>query len=327
VLGNLKKSTEATLRVGIVQPNIDPFEKWGANVDPQISILQRLTVDVSRQRTDLVLWPETAIPFYALLPENRRYLEQIRRQVDSLGIHLLTGVPDAVYYRQGGEIPKSSKTSVTGERYDTFNSSLLLQPGSEEIQKYAKMLLVPFAERVPFSEALSFLNAMHWNFGMGGWNSGKQATLFTLRSGVKFSNLICYESAYPGFVADFVRQGAQFLTVITNDSWWGNTSGAYQHKQFGVLRAIENRRWIVQCANGGISCFIDPFGHILHPTKMFTQTVLAETIEPGTELTFYSRHGDWLAELCGVLSLFCLAAALGRKFYGNIRTRQLNEAD
>jgi apolipoprotein N-acyltransferase len=284
---------------------------------------------LARQNVDLVVWPETAVPFYLLLPYNRIYLDQIKHQVDSLGIHILTGVPDIVEYHQGDVIPKSSKTSRSGQRYDTFNSSMLFSPGNVVIQKYAKMQLVPFAERVPFSEALSFLNAMQWNFGLGGWNYGTQATVFRFGTAsghdIRFSNLICYESVFPGFVADFVKNGAQFLTVITNDSWWGNTSGAYQHKQIAVLRAVENRRWVVQCANGGISCFIDPFGHILRPTAMYAEATVSGSIEPRTELTFYSQHGDWLAELCVMLSVFFLTAALGKKFYINIRTRQGNE--
>ena len=327
---NVPATNEQTsLRVGIVQPNIDPFVNWERNADPQISILQKLTNEVVQQQVDLVLWPETAVPFYILSENNLHYFNVIKHQVDSLGIHLLTGIPDIVYYRAGDVVPKSSKTAQDGQRYDSFNSSMLLIPNSNEVQKYAKMLLVPFAERVPFSEELSFLNAMQWNFGLGGWNFGKEATVFSFRTNtlpdVKFSNMICYESVYPGFVANFVKKGAQFLTVITNDSWWGNTSGAYQHKQIAVLRAVENRRWIIQCANGGISCFIDPFGHIVQPTSLYTQAIIAGDIEPKTELTFYSKNGDWFAELCFVLSAFLLAATLGKKFYMNIRTRQMNE--
>ncbi len=318
-----------TVRIGIVQPNIDPFDKWEQRSDPQLSILQNLTNEVARQEADLVLWPETAIPFYILDPKNRWYLDQIQQQVNRLQIHLLTGIPDIIYYQSGDHVPRSSKITSNGQRYDNFNSSMLLTPNSIEIQKYAKMQLVPFAERVPYSEELSFLNAMEWNFGLGGWKVGEEATIFKFQkkklSEVKFSNMICYESVFPGFVAEFVKNGAQFLTVITNDSWWGNTSGVYQHKQIAVLRAVENRRWVVQCANGGVSCFIDPFGHILHPTNLYTQTIMTENIEPRTELTFYSQHGDWFAELCVMLSVFLLTAAFGKKLYMNIRTRQLHE--
>jgi apolipoprotein N-acyltransferase len=315
-------------RVGIVQPDIDPFEKWQERPLEQLQLLRRLTDQVAGAKPALILWPETAVPFYVLDPRNGEYFESMKRQVDSLGIPLLAGIPDISYYPEGSQVPGSSKTSLDGRRYDNYNSSMLLQPHDPEIQKYAKMLLVPFAERVPFSEALSFLNAMQWNFGLGGWGIGKDKTVFRVRTGgsgpdsgraVSFSNFICYESIYPGFVASFVRNGAEFLTVITNDSWWGNTSGAYQHVQFAILRAVENRRWIVQCANGGVSCLIDPAGHLLQQTEMFTRETLAGEIIPRRELTFYSRTGDWFAQICLVLSSFYLAAGVGQKIYSALR--------
>ena len=319
------------IRIGIVQPNIDPFEKWQERPEEQLGVLRELTDEVGKERPALILWPETAVPFYVLDPRNRGYLELIRRQVDSLGIPLLAGIPDITYYGEGSRIPASSKSSVDGRRYDNYNSSMLLKPGDEEVQKYAKMLLVPFAERVPFSEALSFLNAMQWNFGLGGWGIGKEKTLFRLGGAkgrgdsaraISFSNFICYESIYPGFVASFVRNGAEFLTVITNDSWWGNTSGAYQHAQIAVLRAVENRRWVVQCANGGVSCFIDPAGHLHQPTEMFTKRTLSGDIASRRSLTLYSRMGDWFGQMCLFLSLFYLAAGFGERFYTAFRRKQ-----
>lgn len=325
VLGAGTEPSGNPIRIGIVQPNIDPFEKWEKRPEDQLRMLEQLTGDIASKKADLILWPETAIPFYLLDPRHRDYFESMKRRVDSLGIPLLTGIPDITYYRAGDPIPRSSKTLPGGSRYDNYNSSILLQPHDEEIQKYAKMLLVPFAERVPFSEALSFLNAMQWNFGLGGWAVGKEKTVFRVRGGAdsaagfSFSNFICYESVYPGFVADFVRGGAEFLTVITNDSWWGNTSGAYQHAQFAVLRAVENRRWVVQCANGGISCAVDPYGHQFNRTEMFSMQSLVTAITPARDLTFYSRMGDWFAESCLVLSLFHLAAALGSRIYTRIR--------
>ncbi|HYQ86201.1 MAG TPA: apolipoprotein N-acyltransferase [Bacteroidota bacterium] len=329
----LRRAADAapdSIRVGVVQPNIDPFEKWEQRPDLQLQVLERLTWEVAGKGVDLIIWPETAVPFYILDPRNRPGFETLKREIDSLGIPLLTGIPDIKYYGEGEPAPGSSKVSQDGRRYDNYNSSMLLQPGDPEIQKYAKMILVPFAERVPFSEALSFLNAMQWNFGLGGWGMGSTKTVFHLRGKrfavdsskrFLFSNFICYESVYPGFVASFVREGAEFLTVITNDSWWGNTSGAYQHAQFAVLRAVENRRWVVQCANGGISCFVDPFGHLLEPTRMFTQQVLISSVKPERALTFYSAMGDWFAQICLVLSSFSLAAALGSRMYSTIRGR------
>ena len=317
------------LRIGIIQPDIDPFVKWEEEPEAQIGILERLTREVAHQHVDLVLWPETAIPFYILQPHNAMVFARVKQMVDSLGVNLLTGVPDIVYYREGEAAPKSSKVAKSGERYDTFNSSMLLKPNSDEIQKYPKHFLVPFAERVPFSEELSFLNAMQWNFGLGGWEIGKDTTVFRIgtqrNDSAQFSNLICYESIYPGYVASFVRKGAGFLTLITNDSWWGNTSGAYQHKQYGVLRAVENRRWVAQCANGGISCIIDPFGRILQSTALFTRGFTVAELQSNSEMTFYTLHGDWFAEMCMVLGFFCLMAALGSKMYTNIRSGDNHE--
>lgn len=330
VLRNAESSEgKKRVRIGMVQPNIDPFEKWQDSPEYSLGILEKLTNEIAREPVDLVIWPETAIPLYILHPNNVFYFQNLRREVDSLGINLLTGIPDIYFYHEGESIPKSSKISSSGRRYDTYNSSMLLEAHTTEIQKYAKMNLVPFAERVPFSEVLSFLNAIRWNFGLGGWAIGQDTTVFHFstpgETNIRFSNLICYESIYPGFVASFVRKGAQFLTVITNDSWWGNTSGAYQHKQFAVLRAIENRRWVVQCANGGVSCIVDPYGFIVQSTEMYTQRFLIGDIGLRDDLTFYARHGDWFAEFCLVLSMFMLAAVLGSAVYSSIRKREQNE--
>lgn len=318
------------VRVGIVQPNIDPFEKWETHRNVQLALLEELTGElVSRNALDLIVWPETAMPFYLLTHENYHIFERMRAGIDSLGVALLTGIPDVIYYREEEDAPRSSKViGATGQRYDTFNSSMLLQPGSDEIQKYAKIILVPFGERVPYAEVIPFAEHLHWDFGLGGWGVGTDTTVFKLRlqsaDEVWFSNLICYESIYPGFVAGFVRKGAQFLTIITNDSWWGNTPGPYQHQQFAILRAIENRRWIVRCANGGISCFIDPFGRILQPTDMFTQTTIAGQIEVLDELTFYSRQGDAFAHAALMGASLFIAAALGQMFL--TRTRRQRES-
>ncbi|MBI5476299.1 MAG: apolipoprotein N-acyltransferase [Ignavibacteriales bacterium] len=320
---NLNKNI---ITVSLIQPNIDAFEKWTVDPETPLEILKNQTIANRLSKSDLVIWPETAIPFYILHPNNRFQFYHLKKMVDSLNINLLTGIPDIVYYSSADEIPKSSKKSLSGERYETFNSSMLLLPRDSRIQKYAKIILVPFAERVPFSEELSFLNAMEWNFGLGGWGHGKDTTVFRFKkqngSEVKFSTMICYESVYPNLVRTFVNNGAEFLTVVTNDSWWGNTSGAYQHKQYAILRAVENRRWMMQCSNGGISCFVDPYGRITSQSDLFTKDMLTGQIEPRVEKTFYTEHGEWLPELCIVFGLFVIMAGVGNKFYHNIRSRE-----
>ena len=303
-----------TIELAIVQPDIDPFEKWRNPPLAQMEILRHLTDSaLSGGRTDLVLWPETAIPFYILSPENEEHFEALRSYVDRTGVPLLTGIPDKIVYGEGEAVPRGAKAGAGGVRYETFNSSALIVPGQGVVAKFAKSLLVPFAERVPYSDVLSFLNAAQWNFGLGGWSEGRDTALprLALRGGdtVAIGTMICYESVYPAYVAGLVRRGARLLTVLTNDSWWGNTAGVYQHRQFAVLRAVENRRWVVQCANGGISFVVDPSGVIRSETALFTRTALRAAVGTPSGLTVYSRLGDWLAEACAILSLLALFSA------------------
>jgi apolipoprotein N-acyltransferase len=315
VLGNQNKNlpdVNKDINVGIVQPNIDPYEKWLGNVEKQLAVLQRLTDDAAKAKSELIIWPETAVPAYILLPDNDAIFRTIRQQVDSLKINLLTGMTDWIYYNDIKMAPTSSKWMKDGRRYDIYNSGMMLQPDKKQIQKYAKIILVPFAERVPWAEELSFLNldAIRWNFGAAGFGVGNDTTVFKFYSArsdtVKFSTLICYESLFPEFVAEFVRRGAQFLVVITNDSWWGNTSGVYQHEQYDILRAVENRRWVVRCANGGISCFIDPYGKIHEMSNFGVDVALVKNIKPLSELTFYSSYKDLIGKTCVVMTVVLL---------------------
>jgi apolipoprotein N-acyltransferase len=151
---------------------------------------------------------------------------------------------------------------------------------------------------------------LRWGVGISNWGIGKDSTVFNDEIGhSQFLAMVCYESIFPEFVASFVKRGAQYIVFITNDSWWGNTSGARQHNQYAILRSIENRRWVVRCANGGISSFIDPMGRMYDATQMYTETVISHAIEPRTVQTFYTRHGDWIARASGTISgLFLLAS-------------------
>lgn len=305
--------------IALIQANIDPFEKWQSHAAEQLALHEELTFSLNERSLDLILWPETAVPYFALAPEQKNSFARLKALVDSMKVSLLTGMPDITIYPDPSTAPGSSKVMRDGRRYDTYNSSVLIEPSTDSLQRYAKIILVPFAERVPFSEELSFLNVMEWNFGLGGWGIGKDTTVFTMHTRdnglARFSNVVCYESIYPAYMAAFVRRGAEFLTIITNDSWWGRTSGAYQHKQFAVLRAVETRRWIARCANGGISCFIDPYGRTTETSDLYVRTVLTGRIEPRTGLTFFARHGDWLGLGCSLIGAGMILLVFVRKVY------------
>jgi apolipoprotein N-acyltransferase len=125
--------------------------------------------------------------------------------------------------------------------------------------------------------------------------------------------MICYESVYPNYVREFVKRGAEFLVIITNDSWWGNTSGAYQHASFASLRAVETRRWVVQCANGGISLIVDPTGKRQTTTDLYTRTKFIADISSLSDKTFYVQYGDVVAQLCLAISILMLMTAFLKK--------------
>jgi len=183
--------------------------------------------------------------------------------------------------------------------YATYNSILLFSPNNYEVQRYGKMKLVPFGERTPFVDQLPFLgNLIKWSVGLSGWNVGKDTINFTLKfknennnlSEVSVNGLVCYESIFPNLVSSFSQRNSELIAVVTNDSWYGNTSGPYQHKEISVLRAIENRKYVVRAANGGISCIINPLGKTLTQTKMYTRDFIVGDVSLENQKTFYAQY-------------------------------------
>jgi len=188
------------------------------------------------------------------------------------------------------------------------------------------MHLVPLGEHVPFADQFSFLaDVFKWGVGLGGWNVGKDTVVFSTRinidgnaDSIKIAALICYESIFPLLAPNFVQRGVELIAVVTNDSWYGNSIGPYQHKEFAVLRAVENRRVVVRCANGGISTIINPLGITEAETEMFTRTVLVGDVSLQNEKTFYTEHPAVITTIISVLSLWIVGLSillfLKRKF-------------
>jgi apolipoprotein N-acyltransferase len=337
VLQNRPEYSEK-IRIGIVQPDTDPFEKWETDRQVILSQLLSQSESVLAEKPDLIVLPENAVPFFLMLPQNRYYLWQLREFIDSSGVPILTGMPHAIFYSDD-EGPHTAKTiPETGEKYGSFNSAILLEPSHEDYQFYGKIVLVPFVEKIPFSDMFEFAVRIRRNIGVGGWDVGPDTTIFSFNRpeivtgarSVKFGTVICYESVYPGFVRHLPRLGADFLVVITNDSWWGRTPGPRQHHQFSILRAVENRRSIARSANGGISSFIDPYGNVLYETGLFTRTQAVYEIPMVRDVTFYARHGDMFAKGCLLLGVLPVVASLGermRKKLFAIQEKYRNETD
>ncbi len=291
-----KTGNERTITAGILQPNVNPWRKWGAK---QMELVNEYAgmigqFDTSKIRPDVIILPETAVPFYILDEYYTDKYNVFKDLCDTLNIPLLIGAPDIVHYNDSIKAKSDSRENKSsGERYDSFNSAILLQPGEMKIshQKYAKIKLVFASERVSYQDKLVFLkNLIRWSVGISSFQIGWDTTVFSLGNKARFNTAICFESIYPAFVSAFVKKGAQFCVVITNDGWWGRLFGTYQHNRFAVLRAIENRRWIARCANTGISCVIDPYGNMYDETEINEKAYLTEKIGLRDELTFYTLH-------------------------------------
>jgi apolipoprotein N-acyltransferase len=315
---------ERTLNIGVIQPNVDPWEKWGLDQGDrmqsyyeQVSLQAAETQKLAKFNPDLIVWPETAIPFYIFLPRYAELLHYVQAQVDTAGVPVLTGVPTVKYFGSSDAPAASERIGNSDLFFEAYNSVTMFSPKSRPGPVYRKMLLVPFAERVPYADAFSFLiKPLRWNVGISGWGKGTDTVLYTIQSKdsvhVKFAGIICYESAYPDFVRAFVKRGAEFLIIVTNDSWWGRTSGAYQHASFASLRAVETRRWIVQAANGGVSELVDPCGIARSRTKLYSRTSVLMQLHPESEMTFYTKYGDVFAKIFSAAALAFVGAAAGQ---------------
>lgn len=315
IYGIYKTSTfrisERKVRIGIVQPNLNPWDKWSTgNLSDLLNMYLTLSQKCVDEGAEVILWPETALPVYAFGGTYPMVENSIYNFLDTNNVSLLTGMPDIIYDLNQNNIPEDSKYSGPGNYYyRTYNAVLGLNPGSRSIQRYGKMKLVPLGERVPFVDQFAFLgDLLKWGVGITGWNIGKDTTVFKIKNEkidtIKVGGLVCYESVDPVFVTAFVQKGAELITVVTNDSWYGKSSGPYQHKDFAMLRAVENRRSVVRCANGGVSCIINAKGNILAETEMFEKTTLVGEVPLQDEKTFYSENPLIVPILCSVFSFW-----------------------
>lgn len=321
--------SDKKIKVGLVQPDLDPWDKWEAgNISEQLELYLSLSERAVKQKAEIIIWPESALPAYLLSDGYYDEVNRIHRFADTNNVFVLTGMPDATFFFNKEEAPPDAKfTKLSGTPYVSYNSILLFSPNSRHVQKYGKIKLVPFGERVPFVDKLPFLgDLIKWQVGISSWNVGREQTVFDLDKNhdLKIGGLVCIESIYPDFTAGFVQKGANIIAVVTNDSWYGYSSGPFQHKEISVLRAIENRRMVLRAANGGVSCFIDPLGRTIEQTKLFTRDLLVSYAYVENGLTFYSRNPLIIPLASSIISLMIIIFFI----YKRIRARLTkNETD
>jgi apolipoprotein N-acyltransferase len=283
---------DPTVRVAAVQPNINPLDKGSEGFDFSFRQLRALSLPGVEEGAALVVWPETALPAYLSSEIHRSYRVRLHALADSLNAFLYTG---------------SWRLQPGLDRAKTFNSSFLFAPGDTAAAVYDKNRLVPFGESAPFPELLPFLREITWSSGgwqSGNFDSGTEHTVFD-GPGMAFSGMICYDSVFPAYVRGFALNGAECLVLITNDGWFGPTSGPYQHAAMSVFRAVENRRSLVRSANTGVSLLLDPYGRTLARAGFDDAATLVGDMPTRSDLTFYVRYGDLFSQAClvGLLGL------------------------
>lgn len=307
-----------SISVGVIQPDLNPWKKWGTgNLDQQLDQYLALSSKEIDNGAKLIVWPETALPVYLLGSGYESIVNRIHTYCDTNNIYIMTGMPHASFYFDSTKAPIEAKKTKSGTYYTSYNSILLFQPGKKDVPMYGKIKLVPFGEKVPFVESIPFLgDIFKWNVGISSWNEGPEQKIFEIetKDGIhKIAGVVCIESIYPKFIAGFVKEGAEILIVVTNDSWYGDSSGPYQHKEISVLRAIENRRTVVQAANGGISYVINKYGNTLIDTEMFTKTSFVYNAELNSEKTIYTSTAYVLPSISIITCLFIMFISIIEK--------------
>ncbi len=304
---------ENTVRIAAVQGNIPQIRRFSkAQLAEATSVYDELTLDiVAREKPDLVVWPETALPV-TLRGRMRDYMAEIFEQTET---PLLAGTIDR----------RQPYDPAEGEVFD-YNSALLYDAGGNVVNWYDKMHLVPFGEYVPFDRYLPFL--VEW-IGMGrNLTPGTEYTVMPFGDGARFGINICYEDVFPEISRNSVLRGANVLIVITNDAWFGTTSASRQHLAHSVMRAVETCRPLLRNGNNTDTCLILPDGRVedllygsdtrfIRAARVYDVPVWEQL-----PLTFYTRHGDWFALTAGVATIFLVLWCLFRFLF---RRQRLSE--
>jgi apolipoprotein N-acyltransferase len=302
--------------VVIVQPNIDPYQKFESlSVSSQLQKLIDLSEKEIDSSTKLVVWPETALSAnigineVAQSPVYKIVFDFTNRHPN---VTLLTGIETYKILGLEKTSPYARK-SAQDFYYDSYNAAVSIK-ANEPLQFYIKSKLVPGVETLP--SFLNILSPVFEKFGgtTGGYAKDTASKVF-YNAGNPFvtAPVICYESVYGEYVASYIQKGANIITIITNDGWWGNTPGHKQHLALAKLRAIETRRWVVRSANTGISAVIDEYGVVKTSKPWNTADVIKYNIPIKNNLTFYVKNGDYLYKIAAVFALLMLVWNLGLK--------------
>jgi apolipoprotein N-acyltransferase len=294
------------LTVAMIQPNIGSLARFeaqrgiGRRVRSVVDIYKQMTSDLLKRepKPDLILWPETAMPFH--IERNGEFPNEVRNSVLEWKVPLITGA----------YAPSPNQIMVD------YNAAYLLEPMPDNtlhIDHYKKNILLAFGEYMPFGEIWPQL--YEWAPAVSHFGRGTEQNHFTLRDGTKIGATICYEMIVPEFYRKVVKSGVNAVVNLTNDSWFGPTSEPYLHGSLTIFRAIEARVPFWRVTNTGTSFAVDAMGRVSSMTPVYKEDTLTVSLPiPATPpQTFYVMNGDWFIVFCGILILFTLIPVVGKK--------------
>ncbi|MFT3885017.1 MAG: apolipoprotein N-acyltransferase [Flavobacteriales bacterium] len=306
------------VEVVVVQPSVDSYTEKFGGVDAlqQLDRMLRQAKPLMSPRTALVLLPETALQeastlsneegrlvFHGLWENDLEHSQSVAHIRTFLGEHpgasFLGGMASSYLYPTGAQYPLTARMlDGLGRAFDAYNAALLVRPDGS-VEPYHKSKLVPGVELMPFEQVLGPLGGLALDLGGATGSLGVQEereVMSTADGRVKAAPVICYESIYGDHVAAHVRNGATIITIMTNDGWWTDSPGYKQHLAYGRLRAVETRRSIARSANTGISAIIDQRGDVQQRTAWWVPAAIRATLLARTDLTFFTRHGDYIGK-------------------------------
>lgn len=303
----------------ILQPNIDPYvEKYNTDDLKVGQLLEEMTKENIKENTRLIIAPETVFADGTELDDfnisaARFYSGKIVDQYPDAS--LLSGISFYKLIRDEDSVETQTNFLRPGLWFNDYNSAFMVANNQKD-QLYHKSKLVVGVENFPYQNLLKpILGDIMIDLGgtVAKKTTQEDRGVFNFDEGIKTGPIICYESVYGEFVNGYVTNGAQFLSIITNDAWWDNTQGHKQHLSYARLRAIENRRDVARSANTGISAVINQRGEILKQTKYEERAAINASIHLNDKLTFYSKHGDYLARVSGFVALLFFLLAVSKR--------------
>ena len=309
-----------SLEVLIVQPNIDPYNKFQAMTqDQQNSLLENQIAEALSHR----FADSTAKPLLVVAPETftndiicgqydrsrtwRRFTDFLSRYP---GVNMLFGASSYDYFESPVKPSHTARQLRDGRWVESHNSALMID-GTARTEIFHKSKLVVAVEMTPYPAIFCKIDDMLGGV-MGRCIGQDKVTLLNVRGTdgqtIPVGSAVCYESVYGEYYTDYIRKGAQAMAIITNDAWWGDTPGYKQHLSYASLRAIETRRAIARCANTGISAIISPSGKIIQPTPWWEPAIINSYIPLRNDLTFFVCHGDITGRVCTFVFMLLLLA-------------------